>query len=249
MAFSESRRKRACSVRVQPTASVTAGARGCTSGVDVRERGRARVRGRDWRRAAAEFPAVAGSGSSRPGRARARGGRASRAAGRTGHAGSCWARSRASGSWPAARRRSCWPARCRRCPERSSSSCARQAWKKRKTHGGMSQKRLLGPSRDRILPGNGWPPPGSESCVVSGATPAAKRRQRVRGPCDPASKGISFARADAVKNAEGCTEAPQWPGAEVSPGSKSRARVLRVLQEPGRSRRLHSSRIRARGTR
>ena len=45
------------------------------------------------------------------------------------------------------------------------------------------------------------------------------------------------AGADAVTQAEGSTEAPQWPSARVPPGSESRACVPGVAQEPGRPRR------------
>ena len=79
------------------------------------------------------------------------------------------------------------------------------------------------------------------------ATGAAKRRQRVKGPCDRASKGISRGSRDVLKrrrqhrgakNGNGRNEAPAkgesrrhsnspdllpWPSAEVPPGSKSTA--------------------------
>lgn len=41
----------------------------------------------------------------------------------------------------------------------------------------------------QVLPGRGWPPAGSESCVGGTARAPAKRRQRALRPCDGASKG------------------------------------------------------------
>src|SRR4051812_3079771 len=45
------------------------------------------------------------------------------------------------------------------------------------------------------------------------ATGAAKRRQRVSGPCDGAPKAFIVAGADVLKVTEGRVAAPQWPGA------------------------------------
>src|SRR5216684_3441169 len=53
-------------------------------------------------------------------------------------------------------------------------------------------------------------------------TVVTERRQRVRRPCDRAPK-VVVVGADVVVAAEGSTEASRWPGAEVPPGSKSRA--------------------------
>src|SRR4051794_26742772 len=71
----------------------------------------------------------------------------------------------------------------------------------------------------------------------AGATRAAKRRQRVGGPCDRAPKYF-LAGADVVKGTEGRVAAPQWPGVRDPAGVREQGTSTRVPQEPGRPRRL-----------
>jgi hypothetical protein len=86
--------------------------------------------------------------------------------------------------------------------------------------GGSPARQRLATSRKRVLRGGG-------------ATLPAKRRQRVRMPRDRASKE-PMVGAGALMYVTGSIDAPQWPGAEVPPGSESGARAQGSAQEPGR---------------
>jgi hypothetical protein len=71
---------------------------------------------------------------------------------------------------------------------------------------------------------------GSESCVVPGVTPTAKRRQRACGPCDGASKTNSRG-ADVMNCAEGNTACAAMPGTPAHRGL--RAGHVRIGDSPG----------------
>ena len=130
-----------------------------------------------------------------------------RLAARLGHLDAAHWRLRTSSWWRSARTSACSCARPQQRSNRSQESkkgrarhrrhvdparrkhqsfVRRKAWKRRKTYGSVSLKRLSGPA-GKARPGKVGHHPVA-SLAWSGATPAAKRRQRVRGPCDRASK-------------------------------------------------------------
>ena len=58
-----------------------------------------------------------------------------------------------------------------------------------------------------IPPGKGWPPPGSEYCVVA-SDGGTKRKQSVLRPCDRAPKSHVDVEALCVPELGGSTEVP-----------------------------------------
>ena len=93
-----------------------------------------------------------------------------------------------------------------------------RSWKRR-SETFYGTQRVINPAREglathrkRVLRGQG-------------ATPAAKRRQRARGPCDGAPKGLFSREPTRLRTRKATPERRRWPGAEVPPGSENRARV------------------------
>jgi len=88
-------------------------------------------------------------------------------------------------------------------------------------------------------PGNGWPPAGSESCVVVGQPTLRSVDSEPAGRVMELRKFVRMAGADAVQKAEGNTEAPM-NGLAPRPRRSLRAghAGTRAPQEPGRPCRL-----------
>ena len=90
----------------------------------------------------------------------------------------------------------------------------------------------------RVLTGQGWPPSGTECCVVQERFwLRSVHRESVGCVIEP--RKIHCCGADAVFAAEGLIAAPSWPGVLRSAGVGERGMQARVVQEPGRSRLLH----------